>query len=197
MPSPPLSAPADRAARSEPVLWTIGHGERSAEELLTLLRDHAIVVLADVRRFPASRRNPQFGREALEAELGANGIEYQWWGHELGGRRDPVPGVNRHPAWRNEAFRGYADHMDLPGFRATFSQLLAMAATAPTAIMCAETVWWRCHRRLLSDAAVLLGTPVVHLMSPDHSQPHRLNPAVRRGSDGWPVYDLGAQTELL
>jgi len=178
-------------------MWTVGHGNRPAEELVSLLRDEAIVVLADVRRFPASRRNPQFDRGALEAELAVHGIGYQWWGEELGGRRRPLAQGSRHPAWHDAAFSGYADHMDQAGFREAFSRLLVTATEQPTAILCAETLWWRCHRRLMSDAAVLAGTPVIHLMGPGRSEPHRLHPAVRRGADGWPVYDVGVQPELL
>jgi uncharacterized protein (DUF488 family) len=178
-------------------VWTVGHGNRSAEELVRLLRDEEIVVLADVRRFPASRRNPQFERAALEAELGAHGVGYQWWGEQLGGRRQPVAHGSRHPAWHEDAFRGYADHMDGAQFREAFSQLLVTAREQRTAVMCAETLWWRCHRRLLSDTAVLWDLPVIHLMGPGRTEAHRLHPAVRRGADGWPVYDLGIQPELL
>ncbi len=178
-------------------MWTLGHGNRTSEELVRLLRDEQIVVLADVRRFPASRRNPQFGRAVLEAQLAADAVSYQWWGEHLGGRRRPFAEGSRHPAWNDDAFRGYADHMDGAEFREAFARLLAAAGERRTAIMCAETLWWRCHRRLLSDAAVLAGTPVVHLMAPGRAEPHRLHPAVRRGDDGWPVYDAGIQPELL
>ncbi len=178
-------------------LWTVGHGKRSTEALITLLSDQGVGLLVDVRRYPASRRNPQFGRARLDAELARHGLGYQWWGQSLGGRRSPVPGGGRHPAWNDDAFRGYADHMDQPGFREAFSQLLTVARQVPTAVMCSETVWWRCHRRLLGDAALLAGIPVVHLVSPGYSEPHRLHPAVRLGEDGWPVYDVGVQPELL
>jgi uncharacterized protein (DUF488 family) len=177
-------------------LWTVGHGNRTSGELVTVLADGGIGLLVDVRRFPQSRRHPHFDRAALEVELPAHGVEYQWWGATLGGRRSPVPGVTRHPAWTNYAFRAYADHMDRPEFRAAFSQLLVLCGEHVTAVMCSETLWWRCHRRLLSDAAELAGTPVTHLLAPGRSEPHSLNPAVRRGDDGWPVYDLGVQPEL-
>jgi uncharacterized protein (DUF488 family) len=166
-------------------------------ELITLLGDGEVGCLIDVRRYPGSRRQPQFGRVALEEELAQHGLRYQWWGEALGGRRVPVATGSRHPAWRNEAFRGYADHMDGAEFRSAFAALLAQAGRERCAVMCAETLWWRCHRRLLSDAAELAGTPVVHLLAREHSEPHRLHPALRRGEDGWPVYDVGAQPSLL
>jgi uncharacterized protein (DUF488 family) len=165
--------------------------------LVSLLGDAHMVVLADVRRFPASRRNPQFNRPALAAALAEHRIDYHWFGDRLGGRRTPDPGPSRHPAWHDPAFRGYAEYMDETEFRTAFSELLVLARGVPTAIMCAETLWWRCHRRLLSDAAVLAGTQVTHLLGPGRSQPHRLHPAVRAGDDGWPVYDVGVQPELL
>jgi len=178
-------------------LWTVGHGNRSSEDLVAVLAEQRIELLADVRRFPGSRRHPQFGRDALEAELREHGVDYQWWGETLGGRRKAVDGVSRHPAWTDEAFRAYADHMDRPEFREAFSQLLSLTGTTRIAVMCSETLWWHCHRRLLSDAAELAGTPVVHLIGPGRGEPHRLHRAVRRGADGWPVYDVGVQPELL
>jgi uncharacterized protein (DUF488 family) len=158
---------------------------------------HEIELLADVRRYPASRRNPQFDRSALQDELPSYGVRYQWWGETLGGRRQPAGDVSRHPAWREDAFRGYADHMDRPEFREAFSQLLGTAQSVRTAVMCSETLWWRCHRRLLSDAAELAGTPVRHLIGPDRVEAHRLHPAVRPDEDGWPVYDVGVARPLL
>lgn len=178
-------------------LWTIGHGEKETAALIAQLGDAGVRLLVDVRQYPASRRHPNFNRSELEADLVAGGLRYEWWGESLGGRRRPLTSGSRHPAWRVRAFRGYADHMDRAEFRASFSQLLTVAGKTPTAIMCAETLWWRCHRRLLSDAAELAGTPVVHLISPGHSEPHRLHPAVRAGDDGWPVYDVGVQPPLL
>ena len=112
------------------------------------------------------------------------------WGAELGGRRSRSP-VSRHPAWRVAAFRAYADHMDTAEFRAAFERLLAGATDTPTAVMCSETVWWRCHRRLLADAATLRGVAVVHLLSATNHAPHPLHDEVRAGADGWPVYDAG------
>jgi uncharacterized protein (DUF488 family) len=171
-------------------LFTIGHGNRSAGELAAMLAEHSVVLLVDVRRFPGSRRFPHLSRGALALGLPALGVAYRWSGEALGGRRRPVP-VTRHPAWRQPAFRAYADHMDTVEFRVAFTGLIQAAAEVPTAIMCAETLWWRCHRRLIADAATLAGTSVVHLLGPGSSQPHPLAPFVRAGEDGWPVYDLG------
>jgi len=130
-------------------LFTVGHGTRTTEELVAVLTDGGIELLVDVRRFPGSRRHPHLARERLAAELAT---PYEWWGDELGGRRKPVA-ETRHPQWRNEAFRAYADGMDTPVFVAAFDRLLARAAEAPTAVMCAETLWWRCHRRLIAEGA--------------------------------------------
>jgi uncharacterized protein (DUF488 family) len=192
-----------------PPLYTIGHGTRSIDELAGILTGAGsapgaaagpavgVVFLADVRRFPASRRSPQFAREALAGSLPARGIRYEWWGETLGGRRRPGPAPSRHLAWREEAFRAYAEYMDTPAFRQAFERLLAQAATEVTAVMCAETVWWRCHRRLLADAAACHGRQVVHLLKAGHAEAHELTPFARRGDDGWPVYDVGVSAPLL
>jgi hypothetical protein len=171
------------------VLFTIGHGTRSLAELVDMLGQAGVTDLADVRRHPGSRRNPHLGQPAMAAALPGYGLAYEWWGEELGGRRSAVP-ASRHPAWRNASFRAYADHMDSPAFRQTFARLLEEAVTRPTAVMCAETLWWRCHRRLLADAAVLRGWEVVHLMGDGQRRPHVPNPAMRADEAGWPVYDL-------
>ena len=177
-------------------LRTVGHGRRTVDELVDLLRSGDVCRLVDVRRFPGSRRQPELSREALAPALEARGVAYEWRGESLGGRRSRAP-QSRHPAWENDAFRAYADHMDTPLFRDALSTLLTEVAEGPaTAVMCAETVWWRCHRRLIADAAVLAGTPVVHLLDEGTHQPHPLHPQVRAGDDGWPVYDVGQQ-ELL
>lgn len=175
-------------------LHTVGHGTRSVDELVEVVTSAPVVRIVDVRRFPGSRRNPHLGRDNLSRALPAFGVDYEWWGEALGGRRSGTPD-SRHPAWRNPAFQGYADHMDGPQFRTAVERLLAqVAAGIATAVMCSETVWWRCHRRLIADAAVLRGTPVVHLLSASSHAGHPLHPDVRVGDDGWPVYDGGQQT---
>jgi uncharacterized protein (DUF488 family) len=174
-------------------LFTVGHGTRTTEELVAVLRSAEIQRVADVRRHPGSRRHPHLGRDALARDLPQAGIAYEWWGEELGGRRSRSP-TSRHPAWRVAAFQGYADHMDTAEFRTAFTRLLDGTAELATAVMCSETVWWRCHRRLLADAALLRGTAVTHVLSATNHAPHPLHPEVRAGDDGWPVYDAGQET---
>lgn len=171
-------------------LYTVGHGTRTVEELAAVLASAEVQCVVDVRRHPGSRRHPHLGRDNLAAALPALGVEYQWQGEILGGRRSRVP-ESRHPAWRNASFQGYADHMDTSEFREALSALLRQAATTRTAVMCSETLWWRCHRRLIADAAVLQGEPVVHLLSATDHPAHVLTAEARPGEDGWPVYDAG------
>jgi uncharacterized protein (DUF488 family) len=155
-------------------LFTIGHSTRGIDELLGLLAEHRIETLIDVRRFPGSRRHPQFSREALAASLAAAGIEYV---HEvdLGGRREPLPG-SPNTAWRVAAFRGYADYMGSPPFAAALDRLLRSAAWSRTVILCAEAVPWRCHRGLIADALLVRGIGVTHVIGPGRTQPHALTP---------------------
>ncbi len=141
--------------------FTIGHSTRSAEELLGLLREAGVALLADVRAFPSSRRHPQFNRDALKDRLGAVGIAYRHM-PGLGGRRSPVPG-SENGGWREVAFRGYADHMSSTEFQNALAELETSAQASPTVVMCAEAVWWRCHRRLIADALVAHGWRVEHL----------------------------------
>ena len=171
-------------------LFTVGHGTRSLEELVEVTSSGGVTRIVDVRRHPGSRKFPHFGRDALTTSLPAAGITYEWQGEELGGRRSRTP-HSRHPVWRNPSFQGYADYMDTQSFRTALLELLASAEGVPTAVMCSETVWWRCHRRLIADAATLQGTDVVHLLSADNHAAHPLHPELRRGDDGWPVYDAG------
>ena len=173
-------------------LFTIGHGTRSTEQLAAVLRDGGVAVLCDVRRFPGSRRNPHLSREALQRELPELGIAYEFWGDALGGRRSTRNG-SRHTAWRVDAFRGYADWTESSTYRDAITDLLARADSERIAVMCAETLWWRCHRRLISDTAVVRGLEVVHLLDVGNQQPHRLEPSARRDDDGWPVWDAGVQ----
>ena len=171
----------------EAVLYTVGHGRRSVEELAAVLADAGVSRLVDVRRFPGSRRSPHLSRATLERQLPTFGIAYEWC-EELGGRRSRVAG-SRHSAWSHDAFAGYADHMDTPGFRRALDRLLEQL---PLAVMCAETLWWRCHRRLIADAAVLAGADVVHLLEVGRRQAHSLHPGVRPDDEGRPVYDGGS-----
>jgi uncharacterized protein (DUF488 family) len=169
-------------------VYTLGHSTRTADELLELLRRHAIGGVADVRRYPASRRHPQFAREALQESLAAAGVRYDWL-PALGGRR-PVQPDSPHVAWREAGFRGYADHMETAEFGEGLSALLALAADRPTAIMCAEAVPWRCHRQLIADALVVRGLEVVHVIDGGALRPHALSRLARLDGDRI-VYDVG------
>ena len=175
-------------------VFTVGHGTRSTKELISVLEDAGVEMLVDVRRFPGSRRHPHFARDALEESLPAVGIPYEWRGDALGGRRDPLPD-SPNVAWRVEAFRGYADHLASPEFRTALRDLEERAATVRQAVMCAETLWWRCHRRLIADALVADGVEVIHLGT-GRDDPHRLNEAARRDERGVLVYDVGVTKPL-
>jgi uncharacterized protein (DUF488 family) len=173
-------------------VFTVGHGTRPIQELVGVLSEAGVTRLVDVRRFPGSRRHPHFAREALEGTLPAHGIAYDWRGEELGGRRSrqEIGRPTRHPAWKNDGFRNYADYMDTREFQAALGRLMGDAESEALAVMCAETLWWRCHRRLISDALTVAGVDVVHLIKPGESQRHKLHPALRI-EDGRPVYDVG------
>jgi uncharacterized protein (DUF488 family) len=177
-------------------IYTVGHGTRTLAEFVEVVRAATVDKIVDVRRFPGSRRHPHFSREALEATLPSHGIEYEMWGEVLGGRRDSAGSESRHFAWRNDSFRAYADHMDSDEFQRALDDLERAAAQAPLAVMCAERLWWNCHRRLIADALTLRGHDVVHLMDPTTRQPHKLHESVRADPAGLAVYDVGVTAEL-
>jgi uncharacterized protein (DUF488 family) len=158
-------------------VWTIGHSNRSLDEFLALLAAFEIEVLADVRRFPGSRKHPHFNQEALSHSLGATGISYEFF-PELGGRRKPRPD-SLNTAWRNESFRAYADYMETGEYRAGVERLLSIAEERRVAIMCSEAVWWRCHRSLVADYLKSEGITVEHILSPKKSEPHPYTSAAR------------------
>jgi uncharacterized protein (DUF488 family) len=176
-------------------VFTAGHSTRPAAELLAMLQEAVVELLVDVRRFPGSRRHPQFAREALAAALAGAGITYT---HEpaLGGRRAPRSD-SPHTAWRNAGFRGYADHMETAEFRDALARLEALAAERPTAILCAEAVPWRCHRRLIADALLARGWDVAHLLAPGRSEPHVLHPEAQVLPDGRLLYAAAAPLPLF
>ena len=151
-------------------VWTVGHSTRSGEEFAQILLAHGIQVLVDVRSFPGSRRYPQFNREALAESLQQVGIEYR---HEprLGGRRTPRKD-SHNIAWKNASFRAYADHMETEEFRNAVEDLLELAVSSRTAVMCAEALWWRCHRRLISDYLKTEGHAVIHILDKNKTQEH-------------------------
>jgi len=159
-------------------MWTIGHSTRAIDEFISLLRANQIKLLADVRSLPGSKRYPQFNKEALANSLGEVGIRYEHF-PELGGRRKTRPD-SKNTAWRNESFRGYADYMETEPFHDGVKHLLDCAAAAgPTAIMCAEAVWWRCHRSLISDHLKARGIEVMHIMNAIKTEPHPYTSAAR------------------
>jgi uncharacterized protein (DUF488 family) len=155
-----------------PRIFTVGHSTQDLLGLLGLLRAHGVEALADVRAHPGSRRMPRFNREELGRELAGRGIGYRHLA-ELGGRRRPAPG-GPNQGWQVEAFRGYADHMASAEFEAGLERLQAMARERPTAIMCAEGLWWRCHRRLVADALVTRGWDVIHIAPDGGATAHEL-----------------------
>lgn len=174
-------------------LWTIGHSTRSAAAFVKLLQEYRIDLLVDVRRFPGSRRYPQFHADALALALPAAGIDYRHFA-ALGGRRKPLPdSPNRE--WRNPAFRGYADYMASAEFRDALALLMQLAGTRRCAIMCAELLWWQCHRSLIADDFVLHGWHIVHIMGPHKTAEHAFRAAAHLVNDT-PVYD-GGQAALL
>src|SRR5215467_2773953 len=137
-------------------IWTIGHSTRDIDVFISLLEENGIKLLADVRSLPGSKRYPQFNKETLAESRNAHGIRYEHF-PELGGRQKSKPD-SRNTAWRNASFRGYADYMETEEFRKGVERLLDLAPEAgPTAIMCAEAVWWRCHRSLISDYVKVRG----------------------------------------
>jgi uncharacterized protein (DUF488 family) len=162
---------------ASPTIWSVGHGARAVEEFVAILRAAGIRRLVDVRTAPGSHKHPQFGKDALAASLQAEGIEYVWR-KDLGGWRKPRPD-SRHVALRSPAFRGYADHMETEEFDRAVRWLMEAAVDTPTAVMCAESLWWRCHRRMLADAFVARGCEVIHLTGPGRSEPYRPHPAAR------------------
>ena len=154
-------------------VFTAGHSTRTADEFFELLRANGIVTLADVRRFPGSRRHPQFSQDRLRDGLAAQGIGYTHF-EDLGGRRTAVAG-SPNGFWRNASFRGYADYMSTPEFAAAITRLTSLPG--PAAVMCAEAVPWRCHRNLIADELTRRGVKVLHILSPTSVQEHAMNPA--------------------
>ena len=158
-------------------IWTIGHSTRSAEEFNHILNIHEIAVLFDVRSFPGSRRYPQFNKEQLKQSLAADGIRYQH-SPALGGRRRPNP-KSKNLAWKNASFRAYADHLETEEFKQGVRELLEVAATERTAVMCAEALWWRCHRSLIADYLKSIGWEVLHIESEKQAEVHPYTSAAR------------------
>lgn len=153
-------------------IFTIGHVALPIEQFIDLLRRNDVTLLVDIRRFPGSKKSPQFNSDELREALKAAGIGYEHLG-ALGGRRQPRPD-SLNGAWRNESFRGYADYMETTEFQEGLRALEELAQHQRVAIMCAEAVWWRCHRSMVADALTVAGWPVWHIMSEGALRPHRL-----------------------
>ncbi|MGH8744747.1 MAG: DUF488 family protein [Burkholderiales bacterium] len=175
-------------------IWTIGHGTRSGDELVKMLKDAGIQCLLDVRSYPGSRRNPQFSREPLASLLTDHGIEYLWEGVGLGGFRKPKTD-SKNVALRSDGFRGYADYMESSEFEHAIEQLILKAEQTRIAYMCAERLPWQCHRYLISDYLVMRGVKVIHLVAQGKTQEHALNPITRIQNDIL-IYDGKMQLNL-
>jgi uncharacterized protein (DUF488 family) len=169
-----------------PTYYTIGHSTRSVPELIGLLQSAGVELLADVRAFPRSRTNPQFNIEALPPELAAHGIAYEHFS-ELGGRRGRSAN-SANDFWKNDSFRNYADYAATETFRSALDRLRTLGATRRTAIMCAEAVWWRCHRRIIADYLICAGDAVFHILGAGNIEPAKLTPAARVVSKNVLVY---------
>ncbi len=174
-------------------LWTIGHSTRTLDEFLAVLGENEIEVLADVRRFPGSRKYPQFNSDNLSESLAEAGIEYVPM-PELGGRRKVRPD-SKNTIWRNESFRGYADYMETEEFHAGIEKLSGLANRKRTAVMCAEVLWWRCHRSLIADYMKSRGATVCHIISQQKTEIHPYTSAAQITADGSLTYSADCINE--
>jgi uncharacterized protein (DUF488 family) len=178
-----------------PAIYTIGHSTRSVEDLIALLREAGVDMLVDVRTVPRSRFNPQFNTDALPAPLAHARIGYRHLA-ALGGLRHHPKGAPPSPngGWRSEPFRNYADYALTPPFRAGLDELLSLAEDRVCAIMCAEAVWWRCHRRIVTDYLLADGVTVRHIMEPGKIEPASLTPGAEPQPDGTILYPAAQGT---
>jgi uncharacterized protein (DUF488 family) len=178
------------------VVYTVGHSTRAVDEFIALLNDAGVTRIVDVRAFPMSRRHPQFNKDALSASLADAAIDYRHM-PALGGRRGKKKGGrSRNGLWKVEAFRNYADYAETAAFGQAIAELEALARERPTAFMCAEAVWWQCHRRLIADYMLTGGWSVVHLLAPGQRQDHVLTPGARPQPDAT-IWYPAAQGDLL
>ncbi|MCV7418531.1 DUF488 domain-containing protein [Mycolicibacterium litorale] len=171
-------------------MLTAGHGRLSGDELAALLRGAGVTSLVDIRRFPGSRAHPDMSRDAMSSWLPAGGIAYRWE-ERLGGRRRLPPDAPREdPWWQVEQFAAYAAHTRTEEFDAALGEVLGESASRTVLVMCSESVWWRCHRRLVADVAVLrFRADVSHLMHDGRVTPHPVAPGARLRDDGFVVWD--------
>ncbi len=172
---------------AEQLIFTVGHSTHPIERFLELLGEHRIAILADVRSFPGSRRWPQFNQENLRISMERAGIDYRWM-KALGGRRKGVRPDSPHSAWTHPAFRSYADYTDSAEFAAGLEELIGAATERRAAYMCSEGLWWRCHRRIISDHLLVRGWDVEHIMPAGKLSKHQLAPFARV-TNGRIVYD--------
>lgn len=166
--------------------YTIGHSTRSIAELVALLQSAGVKLVADVRAIPRSRTNPQFNIDALPPELAASGIGYEHF-PELGGRRGRAT-HSPNDFWENDSFRNYADYAATEAFRTALERLKKLGHDQAVAIMCAEAVWWRCHRRIIADYLIAAGEPVLHILGPGKIESAKLTPAARKTADDVLIY---------
>lgn len=180
----PKPSSITRPPSSSSVVFTVGHSTRSLTDFIAILADAGVTQIADVRAFPASRRHPQFNKDALSISLPEAGIAYCHL-PALGGRRHGRKGItSRNGLWKVEAFRNYADYAETAPFRAALETLEQFAHERPTAFMCAEAVWWRCHRRLIADYLLARRWTVVHLLAPGQRQQGVITPGAVVESNG-------------
>lgn len=176
--------PGGAGRQAPPELWTIGHSTLPIETLVERLETHGIRQVADVRRYPASQRNPQYNRETLATFLEARGMAYRWF-EGLGGRRTGVRvGNSPNRGLEVAGFRHYADYAGTEPFRVALAELVEWARATPTAILCAEVLWWRCHRRLIVDRLVAMGGQANHILADGSTELHRLWDLARPAGDG-------------
>jgi uncharacterized protein (DUF488 family) len=165
------------AAPGADTIWTIGHSTHSIGTFMDILAMYELETVADVRRHPGSRSHPQYGHEELGRSLHEGGLDYHWL-PDLGGRRKAAVD-SPNTVWRNASFRGYADYMSTPAFGHGLDQLLNLASQARTVLMCAEAVWWRCHRSMIADALCAQGITVLHIMDAQHAVNHPMTGPAR------------------
>jgi Protein of unknown function, DUF488 len=177
--------------------FTIGHSTRPTEEFVALLEGAEVKLVVDVRTVPRSRTNPQFNRDALLADLAAHGIAYEHFA-ALGGLRGKQPGVKSdvNAFWENASFHNYADYAMSEEFRSGLEKLRALGHAARSTVMCAETLWWRCHRRIISDYLIAEGEQVIHILGPGHVEQAHLTPAAQVGPVGTLTYPKDAPPML-
>lgn len=183
---------------AQDTIATIGHSTRPLAEFIGLLRENGVRRLVDVRTVPRSRTNPQFYADTLPQALAEAEIDYRHL-PALGGLRHRAKGASASPntLWRNDAFRNYADYATTDEFRAALGELCDLARDRRSAIMCAEAVWWRCHRRIVADYLLLRGFAVDHIMGPGRTEPAKLTPGAETQADGTILYAKAPTPDLF